>query len=201
MGKSKKRVGAADTTVKNPRSPNAPRLDRAERQLSRFYEPLILMHTLGSVRKEHTRSEQFSHLRISEMSIRDARHQFLADLAYVCDYEKGGDTVTAIGLQTTPQGYVYLVAANTCPNKKIVPFLKSLLEQLRLISRGEKATSEVSENILTEMCVSFAARRIKAYCSLLRPLFAKCTTYLEARKYDDSRYPFGQVIIFAFITD
>lgn len=181
MGKSKRNA----LSIKKPHSPNAPRLDREERQLSRFYEPLILMDILGNVRKEHDVVKSFSFLDISQLPIKNVRRQFLRDLSYMCDYKKGGDTVTAIGLQKTPQCYVFWVAANTCPNKKIVPFLKKLLKRLQVVSRNENAvTDEDEEHSLAAMCIHFANKRIKDYCSLLKPLFEMCTRYLETREVD-----------------
>lgn len=181
MGKSKRSAHS----VKTPHSPNAPRLDREERHLRRFYEPLILMDVLGNVRKEHDISTSFSSLDISQVPIKSVRRQFLRDLSYMCDYKKGGDTVTAIGLQKSPEGYTFWVAANTCPNQKIVPFLKQLLKRLQIVSRNENAVTDgEEENSLAKMCIHFASKRIKDYCSLLKPHLEKCTHYLETREVD-----------------
>lgn len=187
MAKSKRKAHK----VKEPCSPNGPRLNREKRQLRRFYEPLILMDVLGKVRKEHDVSKPFPYPDIFRLPIKDVRRQFLHDLSYMCDYKKGGDTVTAIGLQKTPQRYIFWVAANTSPNKKIIPFLKGLLERLQIVSRNENAVpnddeedEEDEEDTLIKMCIHFASKRIKDYCSLLRTLFEECTPYLERRKLD-----------------
>lgn len=180
MGKSKKKQRAPPKKGGNGGcSSNFPRFSQAERLLHRFYEPLVLMHTLGDVRDEHSRSDLFSHLNISDWAVRDLRRQFLTDLAYLCDYKKGGDTVTAIGLERTPQGCIYWVAANTSPDRKIVPFLKELLNQLQVISRQQNGCSENAEIALTESCLKFASRRLKDYCRLLKHRLAKCVSHLE----------------------
>jgi hypothetical protein len=49
----------------------------------------------------------------------------------MCDYDKGGDTVTAIGLELTPQRFIFWVASNSCLKGKIVSFLELLLVALR----------------------------------------------------------------------
>ena len=100
------------------------RLNPRERQLSRFYEPLVLLYTLGSTRGEHTAAALPPDENICELPLKELRRRFLNELAYVCDYNKGGDTVTAIGLESTPQRYVFWVGANTSPQKRIVPFVE-----------------------------------------------------------------------------
>lgn len=122
------------------------------------------------------------------LSIRDVRRQFLTELAYVCDYEKGGDTVTAIGLQNTPQGCVFWIAANTCPTKRVVPFLKSLLQKLQAISRDPSVLGDDAEYALSDYCIHFATKRIKAYRSLLRRQLRECTKHLIKKASDDCRY-------------
>src|ERR1700761_7222066 len=115
--KSPKKENNAPANSLSPPSPSKPRLDQHKRQLSRFYEPLILLFTLGSTRGEHRCDTTPERLYASELSIKDLRRRFLSELAYICDYDKGGETVAAIGLQSTPQCYVFWVAANSCPAK------------------------------------------------------------------------------------
>jgi hypothetical protein len=154
-----------------------PRLDPLERRLSRFYEPLVLLYTLGSTRGEHTYATLSSKQSISYLPLKDVRRRFLNELAYMCDYDKGGDTVTAIGLESTPQRYVFWVASNSCPKGKIVPFLESLLIALR-------RTSATTEDIAVQ-CISFAATRVKKYRSHLNPLLRRCLEWLVRTKRDD----------------
>jgi len=104
----------------------------------------------------------------------------------MCDYKKGGDTVTAIGLQSTPQGYVFWVAANTCPKNKVVPFLRSLLVKLKHISTAPGELERKGEDIAKE-CIRFATPRIKKYGSILRLLLIKCFKNLPKRKADEGR--------------
>lgn len=76
-----------------------------ERQIHRFYEPLVLLFTLGRTRADRTPEDP--RMDMTSLSIRDARRKFLKALAYAYDYEKGGDTVTAIGLEQTPEANVF----------------------------------------------------------------------------------------------
>ncbi|KAF2644767.1 hypothetical protein P280DRAFT_358224, partial [Massarina eburnea CBS 473.64] len=147
--------------------------------LRRFYEPLVLLYTLGSTRGEHTHTDPSSE-DISHLTLRHLRRIFLTELAYVCDYDKGGDTVTAIGLEFTPQGYVYRVASNTSPRMKIAPFLTLLLNKLKTIS--ERTTVDTSREIeeVAKYCIKFAEPRIKKYKHLLNRCLSKCHGFLLA---------------------
>ena len=93
-----------------------PRLNKHNRLLSRFYEPLVLLRTLGQTRGQH------SSLSSSSGTETSARRQFLNDLAFICDYEKGGDTVTAIAVQHLPEHAVFWLAANTNHAVKVLKF-------------------------------------------------------------------------------
>ena len=116
----------------------------------------------------------------------DLRRGFLSELAYVCDYRKGGDTVTAIGLESTPEHYIFWVAANTRPAKKVVPFLQSLLLKLKHVATTQAAFGGDMERIAEE-CIGFGALRIKKYNNLIRSLLQKCSEYLVNRKSDDGQ--------------
>jgi hypothetical protein len=117
--------------------------------------------------------------------MKDLLRRILNELAYACDYDKGGDTVTAIGLESRPDRYVYWVAANTCPKKKIVPFLESLLTQLKTISSNLEKDCISEVNKLALHLIDFATPRIKKYWQHLRPLLGKCHKYLGERKDSD----------------
>ncbi|KAF1978218.1 hypothetical protein BU23DRAFT_379484, partial [Bimuria novae-zelandiae CBS 107.79] len=104
-----------------------PRLGPHEPQLSRFFEPLVFLYTLGRTRGEHTREMTYNGTEISYLSRKHLIRKLLCDLAYMCDCEKGGDTVTAIGLESKPHGHIFWVASNTNPFIKTIPFLVSLL--------------------------------------------------------------------------
>lgn len=176
-GKRKKpprKRSASTSTEISRRYPN-----KRERLLRRFYEPLVLLHTLGSTRGGHTNRLPVSP---SDSSlVQDCRRSFLNELAYVCDYEKGGDTVTAIGLESTPQGCTFWVASNTSPTAKIIPFLKLLLQTLERIANS-KAPEQGDKEDIAKLCISFGSRRIKKYRSLFSRELAGCRKFIAANK-------------------
>jgi hypothetical protein len=188
MGKGRKRRTTSVNTSSSAKQDNVafnrPRFDLHDRQLSRFYEPLVLLYTLGTTRGEHTHTAPST---TSYVPLKDLRRKFLTELAYMCDYDKGGDTVTAIGLESTPQGHVYWVASNTCPKTKIVPFLKSLLVRIQHISATRVISASKEAEDLAAHCVNFAAPRIKKYRSHLKPLLRRCLEHLAKTEREDGK--------------
>jgi hypothetical protein len=181
-------LNPSSSTEMGSLSPKRPRLDPQKRQLSRFYEPLVLLYTLGSTRGEHTCDafpiqENTSHLPMNVL-----RRKFLSEMAYMCDFDKGGDTVTAIGLESTPQRHVFWVASNTCPRKKIVPFLESLLTELRDLSTTVGPVLPGEALRIASYCIRFATPRIKKYRSHLNPLLRKCQRYLARAEGNGGKF-------------
>jgi hypothetical protein len=135
------------------------------RLLHRFYEPLGLLFALGTARDERTHKTLPSFEQVDSWTAQQLRRQFLDELAFLCDHEKGGDTCTAIALGQTPQGYVFWVAANKCPREQIVGFLTKLLEILNL-AHGESDGQRLIRDIF-RISVTFARKRIKNYANWL----------------------------------
>jgi hypothetical protein len=197
--RTKNQKNSANTyapTEQKTLSKTKPRFDPHQRQLSRFYEPLVLLYTLGSTRGEHTSAVLSAQENISQLPLQELRRSFLSELAYICDFDKGGDTVTAIGLESNPQKYVLWVASNSCPRKKIVPFLESLLAKLRDTSAAAAPITPDGANNIAMECIGFATPRIKKYRSLLSPLLGKCQAYLSITEREDCKFnyhPYGLI--------
>lgn len=191
MTKRKRGSSASSTTASV--SPNRPRLNPQERLLNRFYEPLVLLYTLGRTRGEHVRAMMSSHDHIAHLPLLDLRRTFLNDLAYMCDYDKGGETVTAIGLQSTPQKHIFWVASNAGSKTKTITFLRSLLRQIMHASAAPDAAKFVPE--LALQCIAFATPRIKKYRSHLKPLLRRCVSYLTETKQASGEFSPGRLII------
>lgn len=176
MAKRRKQSSATSHTKADIISPNQPRLNSQERLLSRFYEPLVLLYTLGRTRGEHTSTEIFSQEHMTFLPLKDLRRIFLKELAYMCDFDKGGETVTALGLQSTPQGHIFWVASNAGSKPKTIDFLRSLLTKVMHMS-ANATTMECTEEVASQ-CIAFATPRIKKYRNHLKPLLRKCNAYL-----------------------
>lgn len=179
MTKKKKRVSKASPGADSV-SPNRPRTNPQERLLSRFYESIVLLYILGRTRGDPVQAAIPPLTSIGHLPLLDLRRIFLETLAYVCDYDKGGETVTAIGLQSTPQKHIFWVAANAGSRTKIITFLRSLLTQITHASAAPDAANLTIE--LSSQYIDFATPRIKKYRSHLNPLLRRCSSYRTETK-------------------
>ncbi|KAH7096057.1 hypothetical protein FB567DRAFT_48376 [Paraphoma chrysanthemicola] len=135
--------------------------DVSSRLLHRFYEPLGLLSALGQARGEHTHTTPPSLGHVDSLTHEQLRRQFLNELAFLCDYKKGGDSCTAIALGQNPQGYVFWVAANKCPERLIIPFLESLLEMLKRADGTRDSQLLIRE--VSGISITFARERLMTY--------------------------------------
>lgn len=153
------------------------RPDKYQQLINRFYEPLILLEALGKVRGSLTP-------RRKERDPEGIRRQFRDDLAFLCEYTKGGDACTAIGIEDRPQCAVYWVAANVDPESTIVPFLISVLEELRNISKlpGDQRQDR-TERVATR-CIVYAEKKVIKLKRLLSTQISECSRRLEGSTSD-----------------
>lgn len=121
--------------------------------IKRFYEPLRVLHGLGQTRGKHTvvpRSADPSD---------QSRRRLLENLAYLCDYEKGGSSTAALALEGQDTGYVIWIASNGASKlAKMQPFLESSIVNIRRVIRGSPEFTEVQ---FVKQCIDFATDRIK----------------------------------------
>ncbi|KAF9730226.1 hypothetical protein PMIN04_012663 [Paraphaeosphaeria minitans] len=186
MVNGKKRCKERVATNSLMPSSKRPRFDGNERRLSRFYEPLVLLYTLGRTRGEHTRDITCNGTEFSNLSRKHLIRKFLCSLAYVCDYAKGGDTVTAIGLESKPHGHTFWIASNNNKTTKTVPFLEVLLAGMHQVSVEATMIAPGQVEDLAAKCIDFAAPRIKAYRSHLKPVLRRCLNHLDDQDHDDN---------------
>ncbi|KIW03686.1 hypothetical protein, variant [Verruconis gallopava] len=187
--KSKARTKVRDVdTVGGERPPKAtPRLYPRVRLLNRFYEPLVLLSVLGRTRGEHLRANLPRGSNLDQWSIKHVRRLFLFKAAYLCDFRKGGDTVTAMAIEGRPEGKIIWVASNTSPEPKIIPFMQELLSRL---SRADETDADVERRVddAAKFCIGFASHRIKNYASFICSKIEKCKSLFERRPLQNSKY-------------
>lgn len=140
--------------------------------LSRFYEPIILLRTLGKTRGEHTSSPW------DETPEQVNRRRLLRNLSYLCDYEKGGDTTASIGIEENDERFVFWIASNTARSgARILQFLKPALAKLHCIIVLEEELRTYLEKDFIHTCIRFAERRVKKEIRLLSTAIARCKRY------------------------
>lgn len=94
--------------------------------MMRFYEPLILISLLDPVQGAQS-SEQPLISDSIEHEAKRMRRTILYRLSAMCDYAKGGQTVTAIAVEHRPSGPIYWISSNEDVDKKIKRFLEETL--------------------------------------------------------------------------
>jgi len=147
--------------------------------MRRFYEPLILQHVLGPTRGDHIQCEPLDSLDESELDNCNLRRSFLNRLAYICDFKKGGATVTAIALEQRPAGVVFWIVANENVKDKVVKALEEILKGLAGLdgSTGDEQTA-VEER--TFRCAAeLGMLRVKAYWKFMQEPLRECLRVLE----------------------
>ncbi|KAI0439825.1 hypothetical protein F4803DRAFT_553696 [Xylaria telfairii] len=139
-------------------------LDQYSKLWNRFYEPLILLRVLGQTRGDH-----------SPRALEQPLYRLLDNLSYLCDYDKGGSTTTAIGLEDDPAKYKFWVASNDAKKAATnAKFLKTALSDVKaILTTPESSRIEAAERF-TGRCLNHAKRRIEKEVKLLRREIEKC---------------------------
>ncbi|RAL16904.1 nucleic acid/nucleotide deaminase domain-containing protein [Aspergillus homomorphus CBS 101889] len=144
-----------------------PRLDAYQRRLGRFYEPLFLLRVLGQTRGQHIAGSP-------DASLEQARQRrFLRNLAFVCDFTKGGISCTAIGLEDSETCYNFWISSNTSVDK-IVEFAKNALSHLKRTATVTGDIIEQDKAIFTRFCLDFAISRVKKERQCLFQAIKQC---------------------------
>ena len=144
--------------------------------LHRFYEPLVLLFALDRVQGDHLYPES-NRLPLDDITDKELRRRFLDSLSYICDYQKGGDTTTAIGAAASP--FCYYVASNKTPQEKVKTFLESVFSQLEQIYDMDDIECINMEKELLESCARFSEQRIRTYWKFLQLSMAECSENLR----------------------
>ncbi|KAK8034149.1 hypothetical protein PG993_009144 [Apiospora rasikravindrae] len=161
------------------KGPNTPRLDPYQRLISRFYEPLRLLHVLGQTRGKHTAVPKCAD------PTQKSRRRLLDGLAYLCVFGKGGKCppAAAMGMEVVETGYVLWLASNHAADLGMMePFLVSLIGNMR---RHMKHPPNFTEAQFIEQCVAFAKPRIETEQALLLRFIDGTINKSIAKPYSD----------------
>jgi hypothetical protein len=174
---------AANKAAK-PSPGNSP--GKRNKLLHRFYEPLVLLYVLDPTQGEHDNNGR-GRLPLEDLTAKDLRRRFLDCLAYVCDSEKGGDTITAIGVAASPLRY--FVAGNKSPGQKVKEFLDGILGLLGRAFGLGRQEGQLMEDRLLEVCVDFSEKRIRTYWRFLRDDLRECGRKLDTTTRENGKIP------------
>jgi hypothetical protein len=137
-----------------------PRLDSTKRLLHRFYEPLVLLSIL-----EPTRGDREPHFASGFDTVESYHlwHKFLDQISWLCDYESGGKTVSAIAVQATPQGPTYWLSTNSDPTTKALPHLEWVLRRLANLRELSSDQLGIVEDEIVASSITHSSDKVKTY--------------------------------------
>ncbi|KXH30535.1 hypothetical protein CNYM01_02946 [Colletotrichum nymphaeae SA-01] len=151
-----------------------PRMEPYARLRFRLYEALTLLFIIRPIGGPHVVSQLGNH------TMQDLRRRFLKNLAFFCDYRKGGSTATAIAVENRYDCYVFWVASNEAAGDKVVGFLEAVLKTLRMFCESINDMDRVTaEEALLFRCTAFASDRLRQEARILRNSARKCHLSLE----------------------
>jgi hypothetical protein len=136
----------------------------------RFYEPLLLLDALDSIRGGRIKHKIVSD--DTETNHTKVRRDFSDTIACICAYKKEPDYVTATALEKTPQGVVVWLAANAKVEDKVVNFLKAVLVHVQKVAEQDdaenrqQAAMSAMEKLSSEI-TSFHSPRLEVYVSTI----------------------------------
>ena len=104
----------------------------------------------------------------ADLTREELRRDFLDSLSYLCDYDTGGNTVTAIAIENVPERPVFWIASNRDPNARVVRFLETTLRHLKDLDRASFDICEQIENTIFSEAIKLARPRLKDYVGFLR---------------------------------
>jgi hypothetical protein len=139
--------------------------------LKRFYEGLVLLRVLGQVQGDKLPGQMFEDSNLHSLETVEMRRRVMYHLCVMCDFEKGGNSVTAIAMEKLPSGPRYWMAANGYLTK-IERFLKETLEMLDKQSMSTTDESQLEQRLFQKF-VKYQRSRIKEYWKLLQPCIEK----------------------------
>lgn len=141
--------------------------------LRRFYEPLVLLYVL-----DRNRGDRIPRHNSDTDGPRDElRRSFVDSIAYICDYKKGGDTVTAAALQREPAGVTIWLAANNHVKEETIYFLRQILNDLVVVSASTQA---LTEDRLAARIIDYNRKRLQAYRALIKQPLKQCLAILKS---------------------
>jgi len=157
-------------------APSPQRYSGRNKCLHRFYEPLVLLFALDPIQGDHLYLD-CDRIPVDEATPKELRRRFLNSLSYICDYKKGGDTVTAIGAANSPLRYY--VACNKTPKEEVKRFLEAVFSQLGQIYDMEPEERIKAESMILESCAKYSKPRIETYRRCLQGSLRECNTILQ----------------------
>lgn len=165
--------------------PKTPRFDPYQRLFYRLYEVILLLHNLNRTQGSHL----VRHHDASDIVA--TRRRFLSNLAFLCDYKKGGDSTTAIAIEDTAEHYKFWIAMNRKPSqdKDVVLHTRTVLSLLKRASKLPVEETGELEMAILRISIKLATERISKEAKLLSASVQRCIMLLEETNHSAGKLP------------
>ncbi|KAK7430318.1 hypothetical protein QQZ08_003066 [Neonectria magnoliae] len=150
-----------------------PRLDKYQGLLSRFFETLMLLFILRKVVGPHTLNP------LDSSTLTACRRRFIKNLAFICDYNKGGDATASVAIENRRECFVFWVASNEETGQNVTSFLGSILAELKGTPTLRDARTRNDEDSIARACTTFSSSRIQKESKILFNAGKKCVENLK----------------------
>ncbi len=142
-----------------------------------FYPKLVLLQALKKPVSEHRPREA------APDQVSEDRRDFLDSFGYLCDYKKGGGSVTAPALEKRPESNFLWLAANEGITMEVKEYAKTILIQLKNVDPTNQA--DVEDEIL-QRAVKLCFPRIEVYRLEMVRRVVSCRRRLAKEEPDDA---------------
>jgi hypothetical protein len=147
-----------------------PRMNRYERQIMRLYESIIFLDTV--CKDKVIGSPRFT--MPNKSNLNDFLGGYIEYLAHMCDFDKGGDSTTAIGLEDQKERNIFWIAQNHDPHDRAKPFLEKVLNILKESLGKTEEQKYLAQHVLFELYVQHAHKRVHKEAKNLNKAIRKC---------------------------
>jgi hypothetical protein len=132
--------------------------------LRRFYEPLVLLKVLDPTRGAH-RPDLVTERGLDDNS--KLWRNYVDQLLFVCNFDKGGDTVTAVAAQQTNEAPIYWLASNSNSRQKARDHLLWIFACLDRLNVSSPISITQLQDEITARCINLSSDGIKTYLTYL----------------------------------
>ncbi|OAG08424.1 uncharacterized protein CC84DRAFT_1087295 [Paraphaeosphaeria sporulosa] len=148
-----------------------------DNEAKKLYPRLALFEALSGFKDKYKPRQQ------SEDPICEARRNFLDSFAYLCDVQKGGNTVTAVALQQRPHSDFLWMAANEGIRDDIRVYATDILANLRTATLENQ---RILQDTIFKLAVEKCKPRIQFYKENVQKYATNCRMSLRHREKDDT---------------
>ena len=157
-------------------------LNANDKILRRFYEPLVLLSVLDPTGGAH-RPDLILDRGLDEKS--KLWRNYVDQLSWLCDLEKGGDTVVAVAAKETNEAPIFWLASNSNSRKKARDHLIWIFGRLGCLYAASPMSTTQLEDEITARCIDFSPNRIKTYTAWLLQAFREAKRMVRGFMSDE----------------